>query len=71
MIFRVSKVIIVIGIISKLEIDRTEEVSKLVSLIILVWKKVFRFCFISKRVFIINLYLLLFFIMKRELRYVF
>lgn len=47
MIFRVSKVIIVIGIISKLEIDRTEEVSKLVGLIILVWKKVVRFCFIS------------------------
>lgn len=55
MIFRVSKVIIVIGIISKLEIDCMEEVSKLVGLIILVWKKVVRFCFISKRVFIINL----------------
>lgn len=68
---RASKVTTVTGTISKLETDRTEEVNKSVGLIIPVWKKAVRSCFISKRVFIINPHSLLFPIMKREPRYVF
>lgn len=44
---RASKVTTVTGTISKLETDRTEEVSKSVGLIIPVSKKAVRSCFIT------------------------
>lgn len=63
---RASKVTTVTGTISKLETDRTEEVSKSVGLIIPVWNQAVRSCFISKRVFIINRQPLLFLFFKRD-----
>lgn len=66
---RASKVTTVTGTISKLETDRTEEVSKSVGLIIPVWNQAVRSCFISKRVFIINRQPLLFLFFLKENQY--